>query len=75
MITYQLVSKQEDRLERKFAVAKVEEIFERRTEKVDDHCIVVTLGTEPPDERDADATGKGLVDLGFVLELWVFGLD
>ena len=62
-ITYQLISKQENCLEREFAVAKVEQVLKGRAQKVDDHCVVVTFGTEPPDKRDADATGKRLVDL------------
>jgi len=74
-ITYQLISEQQDRLEREFAVAEVEEVLERRTQKVDDHCIVVAFGTEPPDEGNANATSKGLVDLGFVLKLRMLGLD
>ena len=74
-ITYQLISKQQNRLEREFAVAEVEEVLEGRTKEVDDHCIVVTFGTEPPDEGDADATGKRLVDLRLVLELRMLGLD
>ena len=74
-ITYQLISEQQDRLESKFTVAKVEKVFEGRTKKVDDHCIVVTFGAEPPDKRDADATSKRFVDLGLIFELGVLGFD
>jgi hypothetical protein len=70
-----LIGKEEDGLEGELAVAKVEEIFERGAEEIDDHGIVVAFGAEPADEGDADTTGKGLVDLGFVLELRVLCLD
>lgn len=56
-------------------MAEIEEIFERGTEEIDDHRIVVALGSEPAHEGDADATGKGLVHLRLVLELRVLGLD
>jgi len=75
VISYQLVSQQQDCLERELAVAKVEEVLERRTEKVDDHCVVVTFGAEPPDEGDTDATCKRLVDLGLILKLRMLGLN
>jgi len=73
--TYQLISEQQDCLEREFAVAEVEEVLEGRTQKVDDHCIVVTFGTEPPDKGNANAASKGLVDLRLVLKLRMLGLD
>ena len=73
-ITYQLISKQQNCLEREFAVAKVEEVLKGRTEKVDDHCVVVTFGTEPPNKRDTNATSERLVNLGLVLKLRMLGL-
>ena len=69
LITHQLMNRPQGRLKRGFAVAEVEKAFEGRTQKIDDHRIAVTFGTEPPDKRDADATGKGLADIGLVLEL------
>lgn len=75
LYTYHLISEKQDSLEGEFAVAEVEEVLERGTKKVDDHGIVVALLTVPTDERDTDTTGKGLVDLGLVLELRVLGLD
>ena len=75
LITYELIGEQEHRLERKFAVAEIEEVFKGRAKEIDNHRIVVTFGTEPPDERDADAASKRLVDLRLVLELGMFGLD
>ena len=71
----ELVGEQEDSLEGEFAVAEVEQILEGRAEKVEDHGVVVTLGAEPSDERNADAASKRLVDAGLILELRVLGLD
>lgn len=73
--TYHLISKEQDGLERELAVAKVEEVLERGSKKVDDHGIVVALLAVPSDERDTDTTGEGLVDFGLVLELRVLGFD
>ena len=73
--TYQLISQKENSLERELPVTEVEEILERGAEKIDDHRIVVAFGSEPSNERNADATGEGLVHLGFVLQLGVLGLD
>ena len=70
-----MISKQKNRLEREFTVAKVEEVLEGGAEEVDDHRVVVAFGTEPPNKGDTDATSKGLVDLGLILELRMFGLD
>ena len=75
IVTYQLISEQQDCLEREFAVAKIEEVLKGRAKQIDDHCIVVTFGAEPPDKRDTNATSEGLVDLGLVLELRMLGLD
>lgn len=71
----QLVGQEENCLEGEFAVAEVEEILKGRAEKVEDHGVVVTLGAEPPDERNADAACEGLVDAGLILQLRVLGLD
>lgn len=72
---HQLISEQQNCLEREFTVAEVEEVFEGRTKEVDDHCVVVTFGAEPPDKRDADTTSKCFVDLRLVLKLGMFGFD
>jgi hypothetical protein len=73
--THELVGEEQSRLERELAVAKVEQVLERRPEQVEDHGVVVAFDAEPAHERDADAAGEGLVDLGLVLELRVLGLD
>ena len=61
--TYELIGQKEHGLERELAVAEVEEILQRRPEEIDDHRIVVAFGSEPPNERNTDATRKGLVHL------------
>lgn len=75
LCTYHLVGEKQDSLEGELSVAKVEEVLERGTEKVDDHGIVVALLTVPSDEGNTDTTGEGLVDLGLVLKLRVLSLD
>ena len=73
LVTDQLISEQQDRLEREFTVAEVEEVFEGRTEEVDDHCIIVAFCSEPSDERHANTASECLEDLRLILELGVFG--
>jgi hypothetical protein len=70
-----LVGKEKHSLEAKLAVAKVEKVLERRAKEVEDHRIVIALGTEPPNERNANTTSEGLVDFRFILELGVLSLD
>ena len=65
----ELVGEQQDRLEREFTVAEVEEILETGAEEIKDHGIVVALSSKPADEGDTDAAGEGLVHAGLVLEL------
>lgn len=71
----QLVGQEENGLEGKFSIAEIEKIFERRTEEIEHHGVVVTLGSKPADERDTDTSGEGLVDSCFIFELRMFGLD
>ena len=73
--TYELISQKEHRLQTELAVAEVEEIFEGRPKEIDDHRVVVAFRAKPADKGHANATGKGLVDLGLVLELRVLGFD
>ena len=74
-MTYQLISQKEHSLETELAVAEVEQILQTGSEEVNDHGVVVTLSTEPTHEGNADTTGKGLVDTGFIFELGVLGFD
>jgi hypothetical protein len=71
----ELVGQKEDGLEGELAVAEVEQVFQARTEEVEDHSVVVTFGAEPADKGDPDAASEGFVDAGLVLELGMFGLD
>ena len=73
--TYKLISEEEDGLEAELAMTEVEEVLERRAEQIDHHGVVVALCPEPTDKGDANTTGEGLVDLGFILELGVLRLD
>lgn len=72
---YELVGEEKDGLEGELAVAEVEEVFERRSEKIEHHGVVVALHSEPPHKRHSNTTGERLVDLGLILELRVLGLD
>jgi hypothetical protein len=71
----QLIGKKEDGFERELSVAEVEKIFQTGSKEIKDHGIVVTFGSEPSNKRDADTSGEGLVDAGFIFELRVFCLD
>jgi hypothetical protein len=71
----ELIGEQEDGLQRELAVAEVEEIFQRGTEQIEDHGVVVALGAEPAHEGDTDTASKGLVDTGLILKLRVLSLD
>lgn len=53
----ELVGQEENGLERELPVAEVEEVFQAGSEKIEDHGVVVTLGSKPADEGDAHATG------------------
>jgi hypothetical protein len=71
----ELIGEEQDGLQGEFAVAEVEEVLERGAEQVQDHGIVVALGTEPAHEGDTDTASEGLVDAGLILKLRVLGLD
>jgi hypothetical protein len=73
--TDKLVGEQEDGLEREFAVAEIEEVLEGRSEQVEHHGVVVTLGSEPSNERNTDTAGEGFVNASLIFELRVLGLD
>lgn len=73
--THELISEEESSLEGEFAVAEVEEIFERRTEQIEYHRVVIAFNSEPPHERNSYTSCERLVHLGFVFELRVFRFD
>ena len=60
--TNQLVCKEKNSLQAELAAAEIEKVFERRAKEVEDHSIVIAFCTEPPDERDANATCESFVD-------------
>jgi hypothetical protein len=53
-------------------VAEIEKILKRRSEKVKNHCVVITFRAKS-DKWHTKASGESLVDLGFELELRVLG--
>lgn len=69
-----MIGKQKNRLQGELTVAEVEEVFQAGSEQVEDHCIVVTLGSEPPDVRNTDTAGKGLIHTSLVFKLRTLGL-
>jgi hypothetical protein len=54
----ELIGKEQNSFQGEFSVAEVEQILQTRSEQIQDHCIVVTLGPEPADKWDADTTSK-----------------
>ena len=73
--TYKLVSEKQHSLEAELAIAEVEQIFERRAQKVKHHGVVVALSAEPPDKWHTNATSESLIDLGLIFKLRVLGFD
>lgn len=71
----ELIGKQQDSLQRKLAVAEVEKILQTGAKEIKDHGVVITLGAEPADEGNANATGERLVNAGLILKLGMLGLD
>jgi hypothetical protein len=61
--TDQLIGQKKHSLQAELAVAEVEEILERRTQQVEDHGVVIALGTIPPHERNANTASKSFVNL------------
>lgn len=54
----ELISKEKDSLQGKFAVAEVEEVFQAGAKKVENHGVVITLGAKPADKGNTNAAGK-----------------
>ena len=71
----ELVGKQKNRLQRELAVAEVEEIFEGGAEQIENHGVVITLGTKPTHEGNTDTAGERLVDASLILKLGMLGLN
>ena len=64
---HQLISKEENGLETKFAVTEAEKILQRGPEEIKNHGVVVGFCAKPPDKGDTHTTSHGFVDLGLVL--------
>jgi hypothetical protein len=62
----ELIGEKKDGLQRELAVAEVEKVLQGRAEQVQDHGIVVALGTKPAYKGDTDTTGEGLVDASLI---------
>jgi hypothetical protein len=75
IVTHELISQQQYRLQAESSVAKVEQVLQRGSQQIQDHGVVVAFGTVPPDERNTNTARKALVHLGLVLQLRVLGLD
>lgn len=71
----ELIGQEKNGLQGKLSVTEVEEILQTGAEKVENHGIVVALGTKPANKRDSNATSKRLVYTGLILQLRVLGLD
>jgi hypothetical protein len=65
----ELIGKQKNGLQRELAVAEIEQILQARSEEIEYHSIVVTLGSKPTDERDSDTTSERLVDTCLIFKL------
>ena len=70
-----LVGKEKNGLQGELAVAEVEQILQTWPKEIENHSIVVTLGSKPADKGDADTTSQRLVDTGLIFELGILGLD
>jgi hypothetical protein len=51
-----LIGEQQNGLQGEFPVAEVEEVLQTGSEKIKNHSIIVTFGTEPADEGNTDTT-------------------
>ena len=71
----ELVSEKKNSLQGKLPVAKVEQVLQARPEEIENHGIIIALGSKPANERDANAPSKRLVHAGLVLKLRVLCLD
>lgn len=65
--TYQLIRQQQNGLQRKFTIAKVEQILQTGAKKIKNHGVVVTLRSEPANERNPNTPSKMFVDPSLIL--------
>ena len=71
----ELIREQQNGLQGKFAVAKIEQILQARSEEIKNHGVVITFRAKPADKRDADSSGQGLVDACLIFKLGMLCLD
>lgn len=71
----ELIRQQKYRFQGEFAVAKVEKILQAGSEKIKNHGVVITLSSKPTNKGNTDTSSKRLVHAGFILKLWMLGLD
>ena len=64
----ELVGNHQYCLEREFAAAKVEEIFQTWAEEIKNHNIVVVLFAVPVDAWNASPAGESLVEIDLIFE-------
>ena len=62
----QLICQHQDSFELKSSSAIIEKVFERRTEEIENHHIVISFNAVPPNIRDAHCKRKGKRDSGCV---------
>ena len=71
----ELVREKQDGLQREFAVAEVEEVFQAGSQEIKHHGVVVTFGPEPADEGDSHSSCQRFVHACFIFKLWMLGFD
>lgn len=71
----ELVCQKQDSLVGKLTVAVVEKVLKRRAQEVDHHGVVVAFSSVPSNKRNAYTAAQGLVNFGFVFQLWVLSFD
>ena len=70
-----LIRQHQHGLERELAIAEVEQILKRRSQKIDNHHVVIALDTIPMNVRNANTAREDLVELGLVQQLRMLRLD
>lgn len=71
----ELIGQQKHRLQGKLAVAKVEQILQAGSKKIQDHGIVITFGPKPAHKWNANPSSKRLVDTGLIFKLRMLRFD
>lgn len=64
----ELIGEHQHGLEREFAAAVVEKIFQTRPQEIEHHRVVFTFGLIRVDSWNTGTTGKGSIDVDFAFE-------